>query len=384
MNETKLGFFSRLYYSITSFDKYRLFLRQSTGKSVVYLLLITLVLSIAVNVSTYNEFSKVIDLTTGYIAENIPDFRFDNGKLEVNGDMPFVIESEGVPVVIDTRPGAEDIILNQYDTVMLITSEKFIVKNYVDRSEVPLSLYQGLVMTRDDLIRSIPMMKPVLTIIFIIAGLFFIIGKFISALIVSLIGMAVNSIKRTNLTYRSIFKISIYSMTLPLIVCTILNILQLSVPFLWVLFYIGCAIYITGSLNRIKYEISALAGDPESFGGFANDAFGTNTFSDSDFRANDFDKDIDDRTKTDDLDNNTHSISPYDSGEPANTDKPSGSDEPTNMDKPSNSDEPTDKDVHDDSGEPAHTDKPSGSDEPTDMDKPSNSDEPTDKDVHDD
>jgi hypothetical protein len=258
MNETRLGIFHRLFYSITSFDKYRLFLRQSTGKAVIYLLLLTMVLSAAIYTATYYRYSEAFDIASEYIINELPDFRFENGKLDVSGEMPITIDSNSIPIVIDTRPDAEDRILNTYDIVMLITSDKLIVKNYIERSEVPLSIYSGLDLTRDELVSYMPAMKLIYGIFIFFAAIIFIIEKFISAFVVSLIGRAVNSIKGTRLSYQSIFKISIYSMTLPLIVFSILNILQLSIPLMWVLFYICCGVYVTGVISRIRSELDAM------------------------------------------------------------------------------------------------------------------------------
>ena len=261
MNETKLSIFHRFFYSITNFDKYRLFLRQSTGKAVVYLLLLTMLLSAAIYTVEYNRYIKTIDIAAEYISEYMPDFRLDNGHLSFSGEMPFVIETDAIPVVIDTAPDAEDRILNSYDIVLLVTSDKLIIKNYIDRSEIPLSIYQGVDMTRDDLVRSASVAKPIFVIILVAAGIFFIISKFVTAFIVSLIGKAVNSVKGTSLSYRSIFKISVYSMTLPLIVFSILDMLQVKIPFMWLLFYIGCGIYVTGVISRIKTAIDSAASD---------------------------------------------------------------------------------------------------------------------------
>ncbi len=87
----------------------------------------------------------------------------------------------------------------------------------------------------------------------------------------SLIGRAYNSARGIRLSGRNIFKISVYSMTLPLIAGTLLNILRISIPFMWVLFYVGCAVYVIGAINSIKRELDAMyAGniDPGSFDGF--------------------------------------------------------------------------------------------------------------------
>lgn len=259
MNETKNGFFSRLFYSITSFDKYRSFLRQSNGKAVVYLLLLSLVVAIATFVPAGIEFNRIIDDVIVNLDSTIPDFSLSGGKLEVKGEMPIVIDDGTYPVVIDTTPGAEDRILDEYDIVMLITSDRIIQKNFVDKTVTELSAFQGMVITRDNISRSLPIMKPIGILVFIFIAIFFIGGKFISALIISLIGLIINSIRHTNLSFRSIFKISIYSMTLPLIVCTILGLLPVHIPMIWLLFYVLASVYVIGAINSIKKEIDNMS-----------------------------------------------------------------------------------------------------------------------------
>lgn len=260
MDEPRLGFFSRIYYSIAGFTKYRYFLRQGTGKAVVYLLLIALVLAVITFIPAVNDYNKIIDELVANFDSKIPDFTLSNGKLEVSGNMPIIIDNGGVNIIIDTSPNAEEEILDHYDTVLLITSDKIIQKNYVDKTVTNLSKLQGLVLSRDSIKQSLPIMKPLGIFIFVFAGIFFVCGKFISALIVSLIGLIINSARHTRLSYRSIFKISIYSLTLPLLLCTLLGLLPVRVPFLDLLFYVIASVYVFGAINAIKKELDNISG----------------------------------------------------------------------------------------------------------------------------
>jgi len=258
MDGFKMNFFLRVYYSITSFEKYRYFLRLSTGKAILYLLLFTLVVGMVTFIPIITEFNIYIDEFTEVFDTELPDFKLENGKLEVSGAMPVILESEGIPIVIDTSPDAEERILAQYDTVLLITSDKIIQKYYINKSVTNFSNFPGLVLTKDMLEQALPLVRPVSIIIFIFAGIFFILGKFITALIVSLIGMILNSSMRLNLSYRSIFKISVYAMTLPLIVCTVLDKVPVFIPFKWVIFYAIAFVYVYGAMNSIKKEIDKI------------------------------------------------------------------------------------------------------------------------------
>ncbi len=285
MNENKINNFKCFIYSITGFDRYRILLRQSMGKAVGYLILLSLLLSVAVFAPIYSTSNEVINKSTEYIVESMPDFSLIDGHLEVNGQMPIVIDDGNISVVVDTTPGAEDRILNQYDTVLLFTSDKMIMKDYVNRQEYPLSSFEGLNITKGSLIEAMPLIKSyiivVLALVGIFMGLFFVAGKFISALVVSLIGLIANSSSKTNLSFKSLFKISIFSMTLPLIIGTVINALMINIPFLAVLFYVGSGIYVFGAIKSIKKELEISGGDSWNF--YSSDTFNRNNNGNNNF-----------------------------------------------------------------------------------------------------
>ena len=260
MDEPKLNFFTKIYYSITSFDKYRYFLRQSVGRAVAYLLLLALALGTATLVPAAILYNNVIDEVTAGFDSTVPDFKLENGKLSVSGPMPIIIDGEGMPVVIDTTPGAEERILGKYDTVLLITADKIIQKNYVNKSSTDLKNLYGIVLTKDSVKQALPLMKPLGIFIFLFGGIFYIASKFVSALIISLAGMIINSSMKLSLSYRSIFKISVYSLTLPALLCTVLDLLPVLIPFKWALFYIIAAVYVYGAMSSIRKEIDKTDG----------------------------------------------------------------------------------------------------------------------------
>ncbi len=258
MNETKVNIFTRFYYSITSFARYRLFLRQGVGKAVAYLLLLSFLISLAVFIPAGIQFDRIVDDLIANYDTVIPDFTFANGKLQVNGKMPIILDDGAYPIVIDTSPDAEDKILPEYDIVILITSDKIIQKNYANKSISNLSAFQGLELTRDDIAQALPLMKPVGVFMIILFVIGFVCGKFISALIISLIGLIINSALKTSLSFRNIFKISVYSMTLPLLICTAPSLVSIQIPFLWIVFYAIASVYVYGAIRSIRKELDKM------------------------------------------------------------------------------------------------------------------------------
>lgn len=284
MNENRINIFKCFIYSITGFDRYRVLLRQSFGKAVGYLILLAFLMSIVVFVPFYKITMDMTSSVLSFITE-MPDFKLTGGRLEVYGDMPIVIDEANLPVVIDTNPGVEDSILSQYDNVLLFTSDKVVVKSYVNRQEFLFDSFEGFEITKAMILDATPVIKAYINFMFIFTFIFmsafFVGAKFISALFVSIIGMIANSSLKTNLTYKNIYKLSIFSMTLPLIICTIIDALMLGIPFVSVLFYIGSGIYIFGAVKSIRKELDAAGGNWGPYGGdnfddryYQNNGFG--------------------------------------------------------------------------------------------------------------
>jgi hypothetical protein len=256
MNEPKLNFFTRIYYSMAGFDNYRYFLRQGTGKAVVYLLLLAMSIGIISYIPVLGTFNTAIDGVISSFDSAVPDFTLSDGELHVKGNMPVKLGESEYPVIIDTSDSPDESILEDYDSAILITKDKMIQKTYVNRQVTNLSVFKGFTLTKADIKEALPMMKPLGIFFFMFGIILFICAKFINALIVSLIGMIINSVRKTKLSYQSIFKISAFSLTLPLLICTLLGML-LHAPYMWLLYYVIAAVYVYGAINSIKKEIDS-------------------------------------------------------------------------------------------------------------------------------
>lgn len=251
MNKNKPGFFTKIYYSIAGFDKYRCFLRQSIGKAIAYLIFLSLIVSLFVFVPQQIELNKMVDHLSENFDSLVPEFTFSDGKLEVDAEMPIIIDSDGMSVVINTLPDAEDMLV-KYDSVILVTSNKIIQKYYTNRNEISLNSLPYFTITSKDIERSLPYMKSIGATLFFIYIVIFICGRFLMALIVSLIGLMLNSMKQTGLSYRSIFKFSVYSITLPTLLTAVISFIPFQIPFLSLIYYVIASVYMYGAIIIVK------------------------------------------------------------------------------------------------------------------------------------
>lgn len=252
MNEPRLNFFTKVYYSMAGFENYRFFISQKMGRTVVYLLLLSLIIGLIGIIQPMVETNNMIGQVIEGIEDVIPDFTFENGKLDVHAEMPIIIGESGSTIIIDTSGATNESILDSYDNAILILENRMIQKNFANQQVTDFSMLQGIRLDRDSVKNMLPLIKWFMLILFIILPPFIIAGRFLSALLVSIIGIIINSARNTGLPYRDIFSISAYALTLPLIICTILDIA--GVPFLLstLVYYLIAAIYTWGAINSIK------------------------------------------------------------------------------------------------------------------------------------
>jgi hypothetical protein len=257
MNDPGMGFFPKIFHSMAGFGRYKYFIKQRPGKAVVYLLLLTLILGAVSLIPALLDFNKTISEFIVGFDNSVPNFTFENGKLTVEGKMPIIIGEGSSTLIIDTSGQTDESLLDEYDTAVLITSDRMIQKTYANKQVTNFSLMQGVRFNRESVKRVLPILKSLSVLILIFGAIFFICAKFISALFVSLIGLIINAVTGTGLPYRDVFKISAYSLTLPLFIGTLINLAGVNVPFLSLIFYLIAIVYVWGALNAIKKDMGA-------------------------------------------------------------------------------------------------------------------------------
>ena len=91
-NKTKnINFFKKLWYSITKFEKYPEMAAEGIRSAIKYLIIISFIVSIFISIGSTIEMHKVIGELANYINNNIPDFTYADGKISAEMQEPMVI-----------------------------------------------------------------------------------------------------------------------------------------------------------------------------------------------------------------------------------------------------------------------------------------------------
>ena len=140
-----MGFFKKFLNSLYNFKAYNTFLAQTTGKAVLYMLILSALLGIISCVSFASYINSYLPPFKEELEKNIPNFEFNNGKLTFEEDMPIVIKDKETDMIIyiDTENPIDDSVLDEYSTGFLITSDSISTKQGIKTESVNLSSLTG-------------------------------------------------------------------------------------------------------------------------------------------------------------------------------------------------------------------------------------------------
>ena len=251
-----MNLFAQFYNSITRLEAYKYFLKQSLGKAFLYLFLISIVLGGISGVRTIYDFNVGINDAVNYVNTDFPDFQLKNGELEVNAEMPYVIqENEEEIIMIDTSDKADATILNDYESGIFISKYGAdYKKSAFETRKIDFASLNGVTFTKGDLLKWLPYLKWFTLIIIIFGFFFYVIGKIISALFVSLGGIVIAKVLKHNISFGNLYKLSIYCLTSSMLLNTLVDLTGLTIPFFSLIYYGIALVYLWKVMKILKND----------------------------------------------------------------------------------------------------------------------------------
>lgn len=257
LKEENYNIFNSYIKSIFDFNSYNVFLKKSLGRAFFYLLCLALFLGSLGSLKPMYDFTSSINSAIDNYKTDVPDFTFKNGKLSVSQDRPLLYGDSSFVYVIDTVGSTDKSVLDSYQGGTLITSTAIYEKDIFGRIQTfPLSAFDSMYVNKASLEQAIPVAKLLNFFIFIYHVLFFFIFYLAKALFLALFGLIMNGVFKTKLNFSSLFKLSIYALTLPATFNVIINSIDtpasgLGTYFILIYFGVG-ALYLLKALTVIK------------------------------------------------------------------------------------------------------------------------------------
>lgn len=281
MEQKKVGFFKRVKNAITNFDGYKVFAEENISVAIKYLLKIMIIFAIVITTGLAIKLTNEVNKSIGIFKEECPDFKFEDNNLIIEGENKQFIKGDEngfFGVIIDSEKDnlADVEKANEYQRIIAVLKDKIVIKN-VENIESSIT-YQQLSQNYDisnmnkqtilELASNENMAKiyaifVVISIIYLFV--IYLIQVILDVLLLSVIGFLLSKIIGVEFKYKSIFNMSVYSLTLSIVLYMIYIIVNLFTGFEIKYFEIAynaiAYIYIITAMLMIKSDLIKQQGE---------------------------------------------------------------------------------------------------------------------------
>lgn len=276
--KNKKSFFKKIWYSITKIEKYPEMAIEGVGKAVAYLaklvIIISIILSAWLTYQTYTELNKGLD----YLKNEFPNFSYKEGKLNVeNNQEPIIFEREDIKkIIIDTQTDSQEEInsylnsMNKNGGGTVVTKDKIIIKNSVTDGAIQYNYpdifgasgiqefsKEDVVNLKNNTNMSILIVNVFLTL-FVYGFIMYFITTLSYVLLISVLGFLATTMLKMKMRYTPIFNMSIYAITLSVILNIIYLVVNIFTGFVieyfQVMYITVATIYLIAAIMIMKSE----------------------------------------------------------------------------------------------------------------------------------
>ncbi|MGN1270770.1 MAG: DUF1189 domain-containing protein [Clostridia bacterium] len=231
MEEKKTLFFKKVKNAIINFDEYQNFSKEKLGTAIKYFLKLMIIFSILISVFLTARLYKEVETLKTSFTNECPDFKIENNILIIDGDNKKYeknFEYELLGVIIDSE--STDLTEEQdeqYQRAIAFLKDKMVVKTQDAKTSITyedISKNQNINgLSKKSLLEyaNSNEMTLIYAMFFIATTIFAFIAYSIQILmdifLLSIIGLIISKIAAIKLKYKEIFNMSVYALTLSII-----------------------------------------------------------------------------------------------------------------------------------------------------------------------
>jgi len=234
MENKKISFFKKMFYAVKDFEKYQEFALENRAISIRYLMKLVLILSLVISICFICQFASIVKQGIQYFRKYIPDFYFSNNELFLENDIPIIHESNkmfNVILIVDSLSLDEEIDykekLDLYENVIIFSRNSITLKNINGINNYSYSsmsdLYHIQNFTKQDIEGYLTNKNvysfylSIFMVILLYTFIIYLITIILDAIMIAVFGYFASRISRIPLKFSVIYKISIYALSLPII-----------------------------------------------------------------------------------------------------------------------------------------------------------------------
>ena len=277
MKKKKENFFKRLKNAVTNFDKYREYSDEKLSVSMKYILKLILIFSIIITIALVIKINRETNKILRSFKENAPEFKIENNNLITQeGNNHFIIgdSSNSFGLIIDSEKEnlSEVEEANNYKVfIMAMLKDKIVLRNYLnienrityeelgENYEISNLDKQSILsyVTNKNILMGIASFA-ITSIIFLFIS--YLIEILLDIVFLSLVGFIFSKIIGINFKYKQVFNMSVYAITLSVILYMIYIVVNILTGFVVKYFEVAynaiAYIYIMTAMMMIKSDLT--------------------------------------------------------------------------------------------------------------------------------
>ncbi|GKU81277.1 DUF1189 domain-containing protein [Niallia sp. NCCP-28] len=229
-----MNIFKQFYKSIYSPRDIASFRMQGKGKTILYLILLTLLASIPALYYLSSGINEGVKSLSNTLEEDSLSFSIKDNELKSNAKEPTIINKDDLTIIIDSTGTYEESNISASGNTVALLQKEFIIVAAGQSQTFEYSSFGNVSITKDDIAASLnafdSMLPILITILAVVYFIILLISKVIEAFVFAVFGSLFARTMRRTLTYGQLWRITVYSMTLPTLFFVIMDAIQTSVP----------------------------------------------------------------------------------------------------------------------------------------------------------
>lgn len=272
----KIGFFKRIKIAIFKLEEYGTFLGERVGKSLKYFFLLILLITVATVAASAYDFNKMINTALNYITNEMPDFEYAENTLKFENNVEAYDHNYDFKLYINTDDEVPNETLEFYkndinsvsegaillkDKFIYYANDQIIDETYEDISKIYEldSLNKESLLEKINLVGTTNLMLIYSVSSFISMYVVNVITIFMDLLLIAVFGYVASRFCGIRFKMTPMITLSIYALTLSIILSGIYNVVYILTGFVIkyfnIMYLLIAYVYIIAAIFMIKYDL---------------------------------------------------------------------------------------------------------------------------------
>lgn len=196
--------------------------------------------SVPVGIITSVSFTNAYEDLKAHMGD-LPEFTLDDGTLKSDQSEPLIKKEDGSTFIFDATDEIKPDDVDSYESAIAFLKDRIIVMDSGTRQEFNYSNFSSMTFTKQDvseLTQNLDNLLPIFIPLLIFVVYLFQTGlKFIGITVLATIGLLLKSLAHRKVSYKQLWILSVYSVTIPTLFFTIMALVRTTVPFGFLLYW---------------------------------------------------------------------------------------------------------------------------------------------------